>query len=59
MKHNSEELLSNGMKEESRLQSLGQHSNREGKQLLNLHQNLHKDLKPLKTAMEMQKGLSS
>ena len=59
MKRNSEELLSNGMKEESRLQSLDQHSNGEGKELLKLHKKLRKDLKSLKTAMEMQKGLSS
>lgn len=59
VKRNSEELLSNGMKEESRFPSLDQHSNREGKQLLKLHKKLHKDLKSLKAAMEMQKGLSS
>lgn len=54
-----EELFSNGMKEESRLQSLDQHSNREGKKLLKLNRKLLKYLKSLKTAMELQKGLSS
>jgi len=59
VKCNGKELLSNGIKEQSRLQSLNQHSNREGKQLLKLNRNLLKELKSLTTAVEMQKGLSS
>lgn len=51
-----EELLSYGIKVETRLQSLG-HYKRERRRLLKLHKKLHEDLKSLKAAMEMQKGL--
>lgn len=50
-------MLSYGIKVETRLQSLG-HYKRERRRLLKLHKKLHEDLKSLKAAMEMQKGLS-